>query len=86
MSFSLLTFVTLVTTHLVMRIEMATYRHIGEFNSQLEDWCSYIKQLQNYFLANDIKSEAKQQAILLSVNQWPFHLQVHQIITVSRET
>ena len=40
---------------------------MGEFNSQVEDWRSYTERLQNYFIANDIKSEAKQRAILLSV-------------------
>ena len=53
---------------LAMRIEMArSHGHIGEFNSQLEDSRSYTKRLQNYFIADDIKSEAKQRAILLSV-------------------
>ena len=35
--------------------------------SQLGNWRSYTERLQNYFIANDIKSEAKQCAILLSV-------------------
>ena len=47
---------------------MATHGHIGEYNSQIEDWRSYTEQLQNYFLANDVKAEAKQRAILLSVS------------------
>ena len=46
---------------------MASNGHMGEFNNQLEDWRSYTERLQNYFIANDIKSEAKQRAILLSV-------------------
>ena len=45
----------------------SSHGHIGEFNSQLEDWRSYTERLQNYFIANDIKSEAKQRAFLLSV-------------------
>ena len=45
----------------------SNHGHIGEFNSQLEDWHSYTERLQNYFIANDIKSEAKQRVILLSV-------------------
>ena len=57
-----------VTTILTTKIKMASNRgHIGEFNSQLEDWCSYNERLQNYFIANDIKSEVKQCAVLLSV-------------------
>ena len=45
----------------------SNHGHIGEFNNQLEDWRSYTERLQNYFIANNIKSEAKQHAILLSV-------------------
>ena len=45
----------------------SNHGHIGEFNNQLEDWRSYTERLQNYFIANDIKNEAKQHAILLSV-------------------
>ena len=45
----------------------SNHGHMGEFNNQLEDWRSYTERLQNYFIANDIKSEAKQCAILLSV-------------------
>ena len=53
---------------LATRIETASsHGHIGEFNSQLEDWRSYTERMQNYFIANDIKSESKQRAILLSV-------------------
>ena len=46
---------------------MASHGHIGEFNNQVEDCRSYTERLQNYFLANDIKNEAKQRAVLLSV-------------------
>ena len=42
----------------------SSHGHIGEFNSQLEDWRSYTERMQNYFTANDIKSELKQRAIL----------------------
>ena len=45
----------------------SNHGQIGEFNSQVEDWHSYTECLQNYFIANDIKSEVKQRAILLSV-------------------
>ena len=46
---------------------MATHGQIGEFNSQQEDWMSYSKRLEEYFIANDIKSAEKKKAILLSV-------------------
>ena len=44
-----------------------SHGHVGEFNSHVEDWRSYTERLQNYFIANDIKSEAKECAILLGV-------------------
>ena len=46
---------------------MATHGQIGEFNSQREDWMSYSERLEEYFLANYIKSAEKKKAILLSV-------------------
>ena len=46
---------------------MATHGQIGEFNSQREDWMSYSERLEEYFIANDIKSAEKKKAILLSV-------------------
>ena len=55
-----------------------SHGHFGEFNSQLEDWHSYAEQLQNYFIANDIKSEAKQHAIYsVFVDYVPIHLFAH---------
>ena len=45
----------------------SNHGHVGERNNQLEDCRSYTERLQNYFIANDIKSKAKQRAILLSV-------------------
>ena len=46
---------------------MATHSRIGEFNSQREDWTSYIERLKEYFVANEITAAAKQKAVLLSV-------------------
>ncbi len=46
---------------------MATHGTLGEFNPTREDWTSYAKRLELYFTANDIVTEKKQQAILLSV-------------------
>ena len=40
--------------------------HIGEFSCDAEDWTVYTERLQNYFVANDISSEAKKRAVLLS--------------------
>ena len=41
----------------------SNHGQIGEFNSEVEDRCSYTERLQNYFIANDIKSEVKQRAM-----------------------
>ena len=45
---------------------MATHGNIGEFNRAREDWISYWEQMQQYFTANDIATDDKQRAILLS--------------------
>ena len=40
---------------------------ISEFEAGKEDWTSYTERLQQYFAANEIVSEDKQRAILISV-------------------
>ena len=45
---------------------MATHGNIGEFNRAREDWISYWERMQQYFTANDIATDDKQRAILLS--------------------
>ena len=49
------------------KLRMATHRQIGEINSQREDWMFHSERLEEYFIANDIKSAEKKKAILLSV-------------------
>ena len=39
---------------------------LHEFEASREDWASYAERLQQYFAANDVESEGKQRAILLS--------------------
>ena len=46
---------------------MATHGTLGEFNPTREDWTSYAERLELYFTANDIVTEKKQLAILLSI-------------------
>ena len=46
---------------------MATYGNVGEFKESEETWTQYAERLEQYFAANEIKDEKKQQAILLSV-------------------
>ena len=65
-----------------MRIKMgSSHGYIGEFNSQLEDWHSYIECLQNYFIVYDIKSESKQHAILLSVCGPRIYKLIHSLLS-----
>lgn len=45
---------------------MATHGTIGEFKDTQESWQSYVKPLQQYFIANDVKSVENQWAVLLS--------------------
>ena len=46
---------------------MAVHGSIGEFSVGSETWVSYIERLQQYFVANDIKGDDRQRAVLLSV-------------------
>jgi DNA gyrase/topoisomerase IV subunit A len=44
---------------------MATFGKIEEYQ-ETEDWRNYVKRLDHYFEANDIKSNDKQKAIFLA--------------------
>ena len=46
---------------------MATHATLREFSPNREDWTSYSERLELYYTANDIVTEKKQQAKLLSV-------------------
>ena len=39
---------------------------IGPFNPAQEEWCEYSERQAHYFIANDIASEEKKRAILLT--------------------
>ena len=45
---------------------MATHGTIGEFQNAQESWQSYVERLQQYFVANDVRTAEKQRAVLLS--------------------
>ena len=49
---------------------MASVGKIGIFESEKEEWLHYIKRMELYFEANDVKDVGKKKAILLSVC-WP---------------
>lgn len=46
---------------------MAKHGSLAVFDPSQEDWLSYTEHLQLYFTANDVDSEEKHRAILLSV-------------------
>ena len=46
---------------------MASHGTLSDFDSDREDWTSYIERLEQYFEANDVVSAVKQRAILLSI-------------------
>ena len=46
---------------------MTKHASVGEFFPEREQWDTYIEQLQNYFVANDIGAEAKKDTILRSI-------------------
>ena len=42
------------------------YGNIGEFDQALENWKAYIERVEQYFVANEVTSDTKKKAILLS--------------------
>ena len=44
----------------------AVHGSIGPFDSGEEDWTSYVERLDQYFVGNDVASNVKKRAILLS--------------------
>ena len=45
---------------------MATHGSLSAFNPSTTNWPSYVDQLNNYFIANDIATDKKKVAVLLS--------------------
>ena len=64
----------------------ATHGHPGEFDSNQEDWESYIERLQQYFTANDVRSADKQRAILLSCSGASTYRLMKSVLTPNRPT
>ena len=51
---------------------MATHGELSVFNPAKEYWTAYIESARYYFIANDVKSDEKKQAIFfLDVDQRP---------------
>lgn len=45
---------------------MALHGTLTQFDSTQEDWSAYVERLTHYFVANDVKDEAKKRSILLA--------------------
>jgi len=46
---------------------MPSYGRVEQFKVENDDWISYMEQLEFYFEANDVTTDEKKRAILLSV-------------------
>ena len=46
---------------------MAKLGHVDSFNPQTDDWNLYVERLGQYFVANNVTTDAKKVAILLTV-------------------
>ncbi|KAL5510827.1 hypothetical protein EMCRGX_G006433 [Ephydatia muelleri] len=46
---------------------MAVHGAVGQFNEEAEEWPAYCERLMHYFTANDVETDEKRRAILLSV-------------------
>ncbi|ETW97248.1 MAG: hypothetical protein ETSY2_44955 [Candidatus Entotheonella gemina] len=59
---------------------MATHGTIKPFNSQVDDWPTYIERLQYYFVANDVNDAEKKRAILLTVCGTPTYKLLRSLV------
>ena len=60
--------VPLRTLHISDERKMVMVAHtgIGVLSGELTEWEDYVERLENYFVAHDIKTEAKKRAVVLS--------------------
>ena len=65
---------------------MATHGSIGEFRNAKETWQSYVERLQQYFVANVLKSLEKQRAVLLSVVGGPTYQLIRNLLAPTKPT
>ena len=64
---------------------MATHGTLGEFNPTREDWTSYAERLELYFTSNDIVTEKKQHAILLSICGAETYTLIRDLVVPAKE-
>ena len=43
-----------------------SFGNLGEFDATVENWDAYLERMEQYFVANEVTSDAKKKAILLS--------------------
>ena len=65
---------------------MAIHGTLCEFNPTREDWTSYAECLELYFTANDIITEKKQQAILLSACGAEIYWLIRDLVAPTKPT
>ena len=65
---------------------MAVHGSIGEFSVGSETWVSYIERLQQYFVANDIKGDDRQRAVLLSVCGASTYQLIRSVVSPTKPT
>ena len=65
---------------------MATHGTIGEFQNAQESWQSYVERLQQYFVANDVRTAEKQRAVLLSALGGQTYQLIRNLLTPTKPT
>ena len=59
---------------------MATHGTLKDFNTQADDWPTYIERLEHYFTVNDVTEAAKKRAILLTVCGTPTYKVLRSLV------
>ena len=65
---------------------MAAHGSIGEFSPGSETWVSYIERLKQYFIANDIKGDERQRAVLLSICGASTYQLIRSVVSAAKPT
>ena len=65
---------------------MATHVNIGEFHADSKNWVSYIEQLQQYLIANNIKDVGRQRALLLSIHDTSTYQLIRNMVSPAKLT
>ena len=65
---------------------MATHGNIGEFHADSKNWASYIEQLQQYLIANNIKDVGRQRAVLLNIHDTSMYQLIRKVVSPAKLT